>query len=115
MKEIKVKPTIRQSSDQKAFTIIELLTVMSVIMLLMGIILPALNKVKQHARNVKQKAQFHSIGVAMDLFNAEMEGYPPSNFDDGTCVLLVSKSQPLEHVLNQEGLSARRQPRGIGR
>jgi len=39
---------------------------------------PALNKVKQFAREVKQKAQFHSIEAALELFNSEFDGYPDS-------------------------------------
>jgi len=75
---------IRNDGDSKTgFTIVELLTVMSIIILLISLLVPALNRVRRYAQNVKQRAQFHSIAVALDLFNAENTGYPDSNaFDD---------------------------------
>ncbi len=79
MKESKVKSTIKNSRNKRAFTIVELLTIMSIIVILMGLLLPALNKVKRYAKEVKQKAQFHSIDVALELFNTEHDGYPKSD------------------------------------
>jgi len=73
-----MKPLIKQKSRKAAFTIVELLTVMSIIVILIGLLVPALNKVKQYAYEVKQKAQFHSIDAAIELFNSEFDGYPDS-------------------------------------
>ena len=66
----------QQPAKRHGFTIIELLTVMSIIVILISLLTPALNRVRRYAMDVKQRAQFHSIGVALDLFNAENEGYP---------------------------------------
>jgi type II secretory pathway pseudopilin PulG len=60
------------------FTIVELLTVMSIIIILMGLLAPAMNRVRRYARKVNQKNQFHSIDVALELFRAEFDGYPDS-------------------------------------
>jgi len=73
-----VKPIAKQSNKKAAFTIVELLTVMSIIVILMGLLVPGLNQIRRYAKGVRQKAQFHSIGTAIDLFNAEWDGYPPS-------------------------------------
>jgi len=68
---------------KKAFTIVELLTVMSIIVLLMSILIPALNAAKKYAKQVKQRGQFHSIAIALDMFNADnQEEYPPSEGKD---------------------------------
>ena len=67
-----------KSSRRKAFTIVELLTVMSIIIILIGLLVPALNQVKRYAKEVKQHAQFHSIDVAMELYETEHDGYPLS-------------------------------------
>ncbi len=65
--------------NKKAFTIVELLTVMSVIIILIGVIVPSLNQVRKFAKKVNQNAQFHSIKVAIEFFNSEYEDYPPSD------------------------------------
>lgn len=78
-----MKPIAKQSNKKAAFTIVELLTVMSVIILLIGLLVPGLNLIRRYAKRVRQKAQFHSIGVSLDLFNAEWDGYPPSEALDG--------------------------------
>jgi type II secretory pathway pseudopilin PulG len=77
-----VSSEVQKSKKRSAFTIIELLTVMSVIILLMGLLVPALNMVKRYAKRVMQKNQFHTIEVAMDIYNAEWEEYPSSQADD---------------------------------
>jgi len=78
-----MKSIIKQSNRKAAFTIIELLTVMSIIVVLIGVLVPALSNVRKYAKKVKQLAQFHSIEAAVELFNNEMDGYPPSGALDG--------------------------------
>jgi type II secretory pathway pseudopilin PulG len=85
-----VKPKIYKSDKivkmpcgRTAFTIIELLTVMSIIIILIGLLVPSLNMAKRYAKEVRQKAQFHSIDSALELFSGEWDGYPPSSAMDG--------------------------------
>jgi type II secretory pathway pseudopilin PulG len=73
-----MKPTVTPARTPRAFTIVELLTVMSIIVILIGLMVPALNKVKRFARDVQQKAQFNAINAAVELFSNEFDGYPPS-------------------------------------
>jgi type II secretory pathway pseudopilin PulG len=79
-----MKPVAKQPTRRRAFTIVELLTVMSIIVILIGLLVPALNKVKRFATKVKQQAQLHSIGTAIELFSNEFGGYPPSGALDET-------------------------------
>ncbi|MBN2455559.1 MAG: type II secretion system protein [Sedimentisphaerales bacterium] len=74
---------VRKTGKKDAFTIIELLTVMSIIVILIGLLVPSLNMVRRYAKKVRQNAQFHSIGAALELFNNEHDGYPPSDMEDG--------------------------------
>ena len=77
-----MKSLTKKSDKKAAFTIVELLTVMSIIVILIGLLVPALNIVKKYAKEVKQRAQFHSIGVALEFFNGEFETYPDSSATD---------------------------------
>ena len=69
------------SKKTSAFTIVELLTVMGVIAILISLLVPALNLVRDFAKEIEQKAQLHSIEVAIDMFVATSGygTYPPSN------------------------------------
>jgi len=71
--------------NRKAFSIVELLTVMSIIIILMSLLLPAMNMIKRYSKKVKQHAQFHSIAAGLDMFLNEIGDYPESDRldDDG--------------------------------
>ena len=73
-----MKSNVKQSNREAAFTIVELLTVMSIIVILIGLLVPALSQVKRYAYEVKQRAQLKSIDTALELFNSEFDGYPDS-------------------------------------
>ena len=79
-----MKSIVKQSNRKAAFTIIELLTVMSIIVVLISVLVPALSKVRRYAKKVKQLAQFNSMQSAIELFSNENDGYPPSGALDGT-------------------------------
>lgn len=51
-----------------AFTLIELLVVIAIIALLMGILMPALNKVKESARETVCKSNLSGIGVGVLIY-----------------------------------------------
>ncbi|MCK4629451.1 MAG: type II secretion system protein [Sedimentisphaerales bacterium] len=63
----------------KAFTLVELLTVIGIISLLLSLALPALNEARMRAREVGDRASLHSIGVAIESFANDLGYYPPSN------------------------------------
>lgn len=71
------KRTIRQSG----FTLAEILTTIAIIAILLAVLLPTLNQVGKTAANVKQKAQFHSIEIALETFRSDIGDYPPSAYD----------------------------------
>ena len=73
-----MKTIAKQTKRKAAFTSVELLTGMSIIVILIGLLVPALNRVRIYAREVKQNAQFHSIEAAIELFNNAFDGYPES-------------------------------------
>lgn len=68
----------RKFGSVRGFTIVELLTVMAIIAILMGLLVPAMNQVRKLAKDTSQKAQFHSIDVALEAYSAENGMYPES-------------------------------------
>jgi prepilin-type N-terminal cleavage/methylation domain-containing protein len=59
------------ASARQGFTIIELLVVVSIIALLIGILLPAINKARDQARITQSKANLRNIGVAHSAYGAD--------------------------------------------
>jgi prepilin-type N-terminal cleavage/methylation domain-containing protein len=51
-------------SKRRAFTLIELLVVISIIALLLSILMPGLQKAKQHALRMLCRTNLHSYGIA---------------------------------------------------
>ncbi len=109
----------------KGFSIVELLTVMSIIVLLLSLLLPGMNMVRRYAKDLTQRAQFHDIAVGLDLFfndeqnDLEDKSYVDSSRNDtngspycGAMKLCeVMKGQDglglhQDSMLNEDGLSA---------
>ena len=68
----------RVMGKRAGFTIVELLTVMAVIAILIGLLVPALNLVHDTAKDVQQRAQFHGIEIGLEMFKSEFGVYPES-------------------------------------
>ncbi len=60
------------------FTIIEVLTVISIIAILITITVPSINAARRYAKNVVQKGQFHDIVGALEVYKNEFGDYPDS-------------------------------------
>jgi type II secretory pathway pseudopilin PulG len=70
---------LRKFEKRSGFTIIELLTVMSIIIILMSLLLPGLNALRRYATEVKQRNQLRGIEGALEFYNAEWQSYPDSS------------------------------------
>ena len=66
-----------QGSHWRGFTLIELLVVVSIIALLVSILLPALGRAREAARDVKCLANLHSIGTALVAYECDYDGRLP--------------------------------------
>jgi prepilin-type N-terminal cleavage/methylation domain-containing protein len=63
----------RNEMKRKGFTLVELLVVIAIIALLMGILMPALAKVKQIANRILCGSNLSAIGKAMMLYSNEFD------------------------------------------
>ncbi len=97
-----MKPNVTQGRKRRAFTIVELLTVMSIIVILIGLMVPALNKVRRFARDVQQKAQLKAIDAAVELFRNEFDGYPPSSAQDPMGAAYCGSMKLCEALMGQD-------------
>ena len=74
---------------RKGFTLIELLVVIAIIALLLSIIMPALNKVKEQAKFIMCKSNLHNYGLVLTMYTSENRGSMP---------------YPWESIYNQMGI-----------
>ncbi|MEK6800075.1 MAG: prepilin-type N-terminal cleavage/methylation domain-containing protein [Planctomycetota bacterium] len=71
--------SVVQTRRRCAFTLIELMVVIAVILLLIGILLPSLRKARDHAKAVSCSTNLHHVGLAMSDYLYSSKGvYPPS-------------------------------------
>jgi len=73
-----------RQSGRHAFTLVELLVVIGIIAVLIGVLLPALNKARQSANNLKCMANLRSIGQAINIYAAQNKGVLPYGYWDGS-------------------------------
>ncbi len=61
-------------AQKRAFTLIELLVVIAIIALLMGILMPALNRVRKQARSVACLANLKQWGIIWYMYTEDFDG-----------------------------------------
>jgi type II secretory pathway pseudopilin PulG len=66
-------------AKRSGLTIVEMLVVVGIISLLVGMLLPAVNKVRKMARETKQKVQLGAIEIGLATFKNDYGDYPPSD------------------------------------
>src|SRR5687767_13122830 len=65
----------KRSTRRFGFTLVELLVVIGIIALLMSMLMPALNRVRQQSLSLKCKAQMRSIGQLLLIYAQNNNGW----------------------------------------
>jgi len=81
------------------FTLVELLTVLAIISLLVGLIIPSLTMVRKLTKETRQKAQFNTIEMALLVFKNDHGDYPRSNQRDPVTGDIYCGTQKLTEAL----------------
>ncbi len=66
---------------KNGFTLLELITVIGIIVILAGILLPAIGIVKQRAKSARAQADIESLCVALKMYESDFGTYPSTVAD----------------------------------
>ncbi len=97
-----MKPSLLR---RRGFTLIELLVVIAIIAVLIGLLLPAVQKVRESAARTQCQNNLHQMSLAMLSYHDANRGFPPafakpSNYGWAVWILPFAEQNPVYQALN---------------
>lgn len=93
----------KKTSNRKGFTLIELLVVIAIIAVLIGLLVPAVQKVREAANRMSSASNLKQLGIAVQSHNDAI-GYIPGQWESRAPVLGASQHFWLLPYVEQEAI-----------
>ena len=101
------KATLKKATSKKGFTLVELLVVIAIIGILISMLLPAVQSVREAARRITCANHIRQLGLSMHNFESANQHFPHAWGEDGYTwgieILPFIEQQNLFDTLNRGG------------